>query len=263
MSNTVNVENRGAYVIITINRPQVMNALDPATHQALSDALDAFEANPEQLVAIVTAAGTKAFCAGGDISTMVDAQTEDDYAIPSSGYGGMTNRQSSKPIIAAVNGLAYGGGFEMVLAADLAVASDSATFGLPEPRIGTAAVAGGLHRLPRLIGMKRALHMQLTCQPIDANTALEWGIINEVVAPENVLPSAIALAENILRSAPLAIKAIMQASKAGMAYPDEFAAIDAQTNGVFESINTMLTSEDIREGLRAFMEKRRPVWQNK
>lgn len=261
MSNTVLTEDFGDYVIITLNRPKVMNALDPATHKAMAEALDRFEDHPQQRVAIVTGAGDKAFCAGGDISTMADAKTEEDYAVPASGYGGMTRRQSRKPIIAAVNGIAFGGGFEMVLAADLAIACEHAKFGLPEALLGTAAVAGGLHRLPRMIGQKRALQMQLTGQAISAQQALAWGLINEVVASD-VVGASVSLAKDILRAGPLAVSAILEATKEGMRLADEYAAMDAQAKGAFPAVDKMLVSDDVREGLRAFLEKRQPVWRN-
>lgn len=213
-------------------------------------------------VAIVTGAGDKAFCAGGDISAMADAKTEEDYAVPPSGYGGMTRRQSRKPIIAAVNAFAFGGGFEMVLAADLAIASEHAKFGLPEALLGTAAVAGGLHRLPRMIGQKQALQMQLTGQAISAQQALAWGLINDVVASD-VVSAAVTLAKDILRAGPMAVSAILEATKEGMRYADEYAAMDAQAEGAFPAVNRMLVSDDIREGLQAFLEKRKPVWRNK
>ena len=260
MSNKVNIEDHGKYVVITICRPEVHNALDPETHAAMDHALNQFEQNPNQLVAIVTGQGTKAFCAGGDISAMAKAEVLEDYAVPRNGYGGMTCRKSSKPIIAAVNGLAMGGGFEMVLAADIAIASEHAVFALPEARIGTAAVAGGMHRLPRMIGMKRALEIQLTGRTISAEQALQWGLLNQVVSADELLPAAIALAEDIIRSAPLAIRAILQASKGGMQYSDEFAAMKAQDMGEFPAVQRMLTSSDVKEGLAAFLEKRLPHW---
>ena len=138
---------------ITIDRPEVLNAVSPVTNFELEAAFNEFEEDDELWVAIITGAGDQAFCTGGDIGAMVGAKEEDDYKIPATGYGGLTNRSGCyKPIIAAVNGMAFGGGFEIALASDLIIASDQASFGLPEPRIGTAAVAGGMHRLIRQIG---------------------------------------------------------------------------------------------------------------
>jgi len=130
------VERDDRIYTITINRPNVMNALDPVTHAEMSHAFNEFENTPDLWVAILTGSGDSAFCAGGDISAMVDAKSEDDYKVPETGYGGLTNRFScDKPIIAAVNGLALGGGFELALSSDIVIASDKAIFGLPEPKI--------------------------------------------------------------------------------------------------------------------------------
>ncbi len=126
MTDTILCHTEDQILIIRINRPEVMNALDPATHLAMSDALDAFEEDDHLRVAIITGAGKKAFCAGGDISVMSEAKTDADYAVPESGYGGMTRRRCKKPVIAAVNGFAFGGGFEIVLACHLAIAAEDA-----------------------------------------------------------------------------------------------------------------------------------------
>lgn len=249
---------------LTINRPEVMNAISPAASHEMARALDEFEADDTLWVAIITGAGDDAFCSGGDISVMADAKTDEDYQMPASGYGGMTNRRSCyKPIIAAVNGMAYGGGFEVALACDLIVASSKASFGLPEPKIGTAAVAGGMHRLVRQIGMKPAMALLLTADFIDAQRALELHLINDVVSPEDLMTTAKALAKKISHCAPLAIQATKQTVMEGLEYAGTDAAQDAQANGKFCRIDAMMKSDDIREGLNAFLEKRRPVWKNK
>lgn len=263
MTNTVLSHTEGQILIIRINRPEVMNALDPETHQAMSDILDTFEDDDDLRVAIIAGTGNKAFCSGGDISVMNEAKTEDDYAVPASGYGGMTRRRCKKPVIAAVNGLAFGGGFEIVLACHLAIAAEDAVFSLPEPLIGTAAVAGGLHRLPRYMPSKAAFELLLTAKQITAFEALTLGLINDVVPNEHVLGKAIELAERICRCAPLAIQATLEVVQDGLGYPDEFAAMDAQYRGEFPSIKTMMLSQDTHEGLKAFIEKRRPNWSGK
>jgi enoyl-CoA hydratase/carnithine racemase len=263
MTDTILCHTEDQILIIRINRPEVMNALDPATHLAMSDALDAFEEDDHLRVAIITGAGKKAFCAGGDISVMSEAKTDADYAVPESGYGGMTRRRCRKPVIAAVNGFAFGGGFEIVLACHLAIAAEDAVFSLPEPLIGTAAVAGGLHRLPRYLASKTAYELLLTAKQISAFEALTLGLVNEVVAQENVLSKAIEMAERICRCAPLAIEATLEVVQEGLSYSDEFTAMDAQYHDVFPSIRRMMLSQDTHEGLKAFIEKRRPNWSGK
>lgn len=257
----ITTERNGRIFTVTINRPEKMNAVSPHTNAEMAAAFDEFAADEELWVAILTGAGTRAFCSGGDISAMVDAKTEEDYPIPPSGYGGMVNRHNCfKPIIAAVNGFAFGGGFEMVLAADLAVASDNAQFGLPEPKIGTAAVAGGMHRLVRQIGWKPAMEILLTGDPIAAEKALSLGLVNAVVAAEQVLPAARAMADRIVQCAPLAVQATKQGALEGLAAGGIKQAMDAQGDGDFDLLNRMFRSEDIKEGLASFMEKRKPVW---
>ncbi|MCR9103869.1 MAG: enoyl-CoA hydratase-related protein [Gammaproteobacteria bacterium] len=247
---------------ITINRPEVMNALNPATHAEMSAAFDQFERDDALWVAILTGAGEAAFCAGGDISAMVDAETEEDYQVPGTGYGGLTHRWScDKPIIAAVNGLALGGGFELALSADLVVAADSALFGLPEPKIGTAAVASGMHRLVRDIGLKPAMEILLTAEFIDARRAHELGLVNAVVAPADVMSTAREYAAKILKCAPLAVRATKHCALAGRQYPSAQEAMEAQLAGRFGPLEAMYQSQDIREGLQAFMDKRKPQWQ--
>jgi crotonobetainyl-CoA hydratase len=251
-------------LIVTINRPDVHNAVNPQTNFELAQAFDDFEANSELRVAILTGAGEQAFCAGGDISAMVGAKTEDDYKIPDTGYGGMTSRFSCrKPIIAAVNGIAFGGGFEIALACDLIIAADHAQFGLPEPLIGTAAVAGGMHRLVRQIGLKPAMGILLMARPINAEKALQLGVVNEVVSPDALMPTALKYAEYILRCAPLAVQTTKQCAMQGLNYASVEEAIKAQEAGAFDSIVTRQKSDDIQEGIHSFVEKRAPVWSGK
>lgn len=255
-------EKEGRLLILTIDRPEVMNAISPAASHEMSAALDDFEADEELWVAIITGAGDTAFCAGGDISEMAKAQTEDDYQMPSSGYGGMTNRSTChKPVIAAVNGIAFGGGFEVALACDIIVASENALFGLPEPKIGTAAVATGMHRLAREIGLKPAMAMLLTGASIDAARALELGLVAQVTPQGEVMAAARKTAERILRCAPLAVQATKQCVLGGLNYAGVPEAQRAQENGEFELLGKMMRSDDIREGLNAFLEKRPPRWQ--
>ncbi len=260
----INVSIEERICTVTIDRPEVLNALDPDTNFELAEAFDAFENDPELWVAIITGSGDKAFSVGGDISAMVGAETHDDYRIPDSGYGGLTNRHSCfKPVIAAVNGLALGGGFETALACDLIIASETASFGLPEPLIGTAAVAGGMHRLVRDIGRKAAMKLLLTGESINADQALALGVVNDVVPQDDVMPVARDYAKKILKCAPLAIQATKQCALEGLEQGSVDAAMRAQNTGRFELLERMMQSADIREGLTAFMEKRAPVWRGR
>tara|TARA_R100000900_G_scaffold127863_1_gene103054 strand:- start:239046 stop:239843 length:798 start_codon:yes stop_codon:yes gene_type:complete len=257
----IDVKKDGRLLIMTIDRPEVMNAISPAVSHEMSQALDVFEADEQLWVAIITGAGSDAFSAGGDISVMSKAEVADDYQMPATGYAGITARKScNKPIIAAVNGVCFGGGFEVALACDLIVASENARFALPEPRIGSAAVAGGIHRLVREVGLKSAMALMLTGDSIDAAKAKEMGLVMETVAEGQALEAAIRVAERLLRCAPLALRATKECAVNGSAYPSVFDALDAQDRGVFSSLQTMLLSQDIREGLDAFVSKRRPTW---
>ncbi len=258
----VNVEDR--LYIVTINRPEVHNALSPDTNFELHEAFNEFERNPDLWVAIITGAGDLAFSVGGDISVMVDAKSDDDYKIPESGYGGLTDRHNChKPIIAAVNGMALGGGFETAMACDLIVASETASFGLPEPKIGTAAVGSGMHRIVREIGLKPAMALLLTGESIDANKAFELGLVNEVVPSGDVMSTARDYARRILKCAPLAVQASKQCALQGLEYNSVRDAMQAQHAGKFDRLDAMIKGEDIREGLTAFMEKRKPVWKGR
>lgn len=248
---------------ITIDRPEVLNAVSPVTNFELENAFNEFEADDELWVAIITGAGETAFCTGGDISAMVGAKDESDYEIPETGYGGLTSRRGCyKPIIAAVNGMAFGGGFEIALAADLIVASGTASFGLPEPKIGTAAVGGGMHRLVRQIGLKPAMALLLTADFIDAQRAFELGLVNELTDPDKVMDTARNYARKIIKCAPLAIRATKQCAIEGLELGSLNNALRAQAEGDFELLEKMMKSEDIIEGINAFMEKRKPVWKN-
>jgi enoyl-CoA hydratase/carnithine racemase len=260
----INVDVEDRIYVVTINRPEVHNALNPDTNFELHEAFDRFETDPDLWVAIITGAGDAAFSVGGDISVMVTAKTDDDYKIPPSGYGGLTDRHSChKPIIAAVNGMAFGGGFETALACDLVIASENASFGLPEPKIGTAAVGSGVHRIVRDIGLKPAMEMLLTGDPIDAQRAFELGLVNKIVPAGEVLNASRACAQRILKCAPLAVQASKQCALEGLRYDNVAAAIQAQRDGRFDKLEAMMKSEDIREGLSAFMEKRKPEWKGR
>src|ERR1700742_2459132 len=184
----ITVAREGPVTTVTLNRPEVMNALHSPAHFELHEAFDAFAADPDQWVAIVTGAGDRAFSAGNDLKHQAGGG---EMRSPPSGFAGLTSRfDLTKPLIAAVNGVAMGGGFEIALACDLIIASDKAVFALPEPRVGLAALAGGLHRLPRAIGLKRAMSMILTGRRVSAKEGMELGFVNEVTAPGELMPAA-------------------------------------------------------------------------
>ena len=179
MGEFCTTERDGHLLVVTINRPDVLNSLHPPGNKELAEVFDDFAADPDAWVAIITGAG-RAFSAGNDLK--YQAQGGDRSAMPATGFGGLTARYDlNKPVIAAVNGLAMGGGFEIALACDLIIAAESALFALPEPRVGLAALAGGLHRLPREIGTKQALGMILTGRRVTAAEGQSLGFVNEVV----------------------------------------------------------------------------------
>jgi crotonobetainyl-CoA hydratase len=245
----------GHLLIITIDRPAVLNALHPPAHAELAQAFDLYAADPELRVAVITGAGERAFCVGTDLKVRA-ATGRDDH--PSTGFAGLTGRfDLFKPVIAAVNGLALGGGVEIVAACDLAIAADHAEFGLPEPRVGLAALGGGvLHRLARQMPMKQAMGLALTGRRITAEEARRLGLINQVVPAEDLEGTVRTLAEDLLACAPLALEATKQVMLQGLAEPDLSKAIAAR----YPAAERMLASEDAREGQLAFVEKRAPRW---
>ena len=239
---------------VTINRPEKLNAITPAMHTALAAAFDRFSADDALHVAIVTGAGSRAFCAGSDLGAF-DAGS----AYPATGYAGLAERWDlAKPVIAAVNGLALGGGFELALACDLIVAADSAVFGLPEPKLGLIAIGGGIHRLVQQAGLRRAMDALLTGRNLTAAEGLEHGFVNRVVGPDQVLPAAEALAAEIIANAPLAVRLTKALALWGLDQPTLAEAIAGQA--AHPAFAKWRGAEDTAEGPRAFAEKRKPVW---
>ncbi len=251
------VEREGPLTIVTINRPEAHNALNAQAHIELEAIFDAFAQDDSQWVAILTGAGDKAFCAGHDLKQQASGG---GLTTPPKGFGGLTARfDLTKPVIAAVNGVAMGGGFELALACDLLVADSKASFALPEVRVGLAALAGGLQRLPRQIGLKQAMGMLLTGRRVSAAEGMALGFVNEV-AEGDVLAAARAWAAQLLECGPLSVRATKESVLRSLALPvDEGMA--AQWD--FPAMRTLLASEDAVEGPLAFTQKRKPEWQGR
>jgi enoyl-CoA hydratase/carnithine racemase len=255
MGEFCRVEREGQLTIVTITRPQVMNALHPPACAELSQVFDDFEADPEQWVAILTGEGDRAFSAGNDLKYQAQGSR---LVWPPAGFGGITNRfQMEKPVIAAVNGLALGGGCEMVLACDLAVAAETASLGLPEPLVGQLALGGGLHRIPRQIPSKHAMGMLLTGRRVPAREALAMGLLNEVVPEGQALEGARRWAQMILACAPLSVRASKRVALDTLSHP----TLEAANEASYDAVRAALKSADFIEGPRAFAEKRKPRWQ--
>jgi len=248
----------GAVLTVTLARPEVLNALHLRAHEALSRVFDAFAADPGLRVAVLTGAGTRAFCVGTDLKSL--AQTG-PYDYPAGGFGGLTTRFGlPKPVIAAVNGLCLGGGLEIVAACDIAVACAHARFGLPEPRVGLAALGGGgLQRLARQVPAKHLMPLALTGLPVDASSALRMGLVSEVAEAGGSLARALEIAQAICECAPLAVEATREVIAQSVAEPGLEAAIERR----YDAAQRMLASEDAREEPAAFAARRPPRWRGR
>ena len=253
------VERDGPVTTITLKRPEVMNALHSPMHFEMDAALNDFAADSDQWVGIVTGAGERAFSAGNDLMWQA---TGGEMRSPPSGFAGLTSRfDLAKPLIAAVNGVAMGGGFEIALACDLIVASEAAVFALPEPRVGLAALAGGLHRLPRAIGVRRAMGMILTARRVGAVEGKELGFVHEVVPAAELMAAARKLAATICELGPLSVRASKAAVLRGLDEPSLEAAIKGQMR--YPDVAALFKSEDFVEGPLAFSQKRAPAWKGR
>ncbi|MGY1742717.1 MULTISPECIES: enoyl-CoA hydratase-related protein [unclassified Blastococcus] len=252
------VDRHGHVLVVTINRPEVRNAVDGEVHMTIGRLLDEVEADPDVWVVVVTGAGDKAFCAGADLKASARGETVLPPGFEHWGFAGWVRHPISKPTIAAVNGAAMGGGAELLLSCDLAVAAEHATIGLPEVKRGMIAADGGpfraLAQLPPRIGME----MVLTGDPISAARALELHLVNRVVPGEQVLDAALELAGRITANAPLAVQA---SKRIALGLRDgERPAERLHWELTHEHAHAAAGSADAKEGVRAFLEKRPPVW---
>lgn len=248
------VEKEGAILRITMNRPEVGNALHPPANAELEGIMNAFENDDEVRVAILTGAGEKFFCTGNDLKYMAQGNA---IWVPKTGFAGITNRANrTKPIIAAVNGSAMGGGLEIAMAADIIVAADHAKLALPEVKVGLIAGAGGIQRLTRQIGLKPAMRMLLSGKAITAEKALALGLVNEVVPLELLIETANEIATEISHASPAAVKCTMKIQNETARFSSADDAVAAPHTVMDELIN----SADFWDGPSAFAEKRKPIW---
>jgi crotonobetainyl-CoA hydratase len=256
----IKTERRGAVLEVTLDRPKA-NAIDLATSRIMGEIFAGFRDDPDLRVAILTATGQKFFCPGWDLKAAAAGDAVDgDYG--RGGFGGLQElRGLNKPVIAAVNGIACGGGLELALSADLIYAADHATFALPEIRSGTVADAASI-KLPKRIPYHVAMEMLLTGRWMDAEEAARWGLINRVLPVSDLMPEVRRLADELAAGPPLVFSAIKEIVREAenMKFQD---ALNRITKSQFETVERLYRSEDQKEGARAFAEKREPVWKGR
>ncbi|MFO1026417.1 MAG: enoyl-CoA hydratase-related protein [Acetobacteraceae bacterium] len=251
------VEDQGPLRIVTLNRPEVYNALHADANDELAEVWDEFAARDDLWVGIITGAGDRAFSAGNDLKVQAAGKRRPNGP---RGFAGICHRfDLFKPMIAAVNGFAMGGGFETALTCDIIIAAENATFALPEPRVGLIAGGGGVHRLPRMIPMKKAMGMILTGRRVQAREGFELGFVTEVVPEGQALEGAKRWAAQILECSPKAVRASKQASYLGL---DE-QKLETAMRTIYPAQQENIDSQDYIEGPKAFAEKRKPDWKNR
>lgn len=253
---SVTFEQRGPFAVVTINRPDARNAINAEVAQGIEDAIDRIESDDATWVGILTGV-PPVFCAGADLKE-INAGRGASLSTERGGFAGFVQRDRTKPVIAAVDGPALAGGTEIVLASDLVVASTTATFGIPEVKRSLVAAAGGLFRLGRKIPMNIAMELTLTGDPIDAERAHHFGLVNELCEPGEALDTALALAARIEANAPLAVR---ESRRLLLQY--EELDVDEGIRQSNQAIMNLAASADFSEGLMAFIEKRPPNWQGK
>jgi enoyl-CoA hydratase len=255
MADEVLRDRREHVEIVTINRPEARNAINGAVSRSLSSTMDELADDADCWAVVITGSGDKAFSAGMDLKAFASGESG-GASEASGGFAGLTRRDFAKPLIAAVNGAALAGGFEIMLSCDLVVAAEHATFGIPEVKRGLIAAAGGLIRMPKRLPIAIALELAMTGDPIDAARAFALGLVNKVVPAASLLDEALALAERIAANAPLAVrcsKSVMQ--RAGDLTESEGWKINS------EAARIVFSSPDAMKGPVAFAEKRAPRWQ--
>jgi enoyl-CoA hydratase len=245
-------------LVITINRPDKMNAINKDVMQELGEAIAELQSDPEIKSAIITGSGAKAFVAGADISQFTGLSVDEGMQVAQKGHDVFNSiERSTKPVIAAVNGFALGGGCELAMACHFRIASENAKFGQPEVNLGLIPGYGGTQRLVQLIGKGRALEALMTGNMIDANTALQYGLVNHVVPSEELISKAISILELINTKAPLAIAKCIETANA--VYDENVDGFKLEVEAFGECFGT----EDMKEGATAFLEKRKPSFTGK
>ena len=260
MTTPIKTERRGAVLEVTIDRPKA-NAIDAATSRIMGDVFAGFRDDPELRVAILTSTGEKFFCPGWDLKAAAAGEAPDvDYGV--GGFGGLQQLKGlNKPVICAVNGLAFGGGFEIMISCDIIIAAEHATFALPEINSGTVADAATI-KLPRFIPYHVAMEMLFTGRRIDTAEAKRWGIINEIVSADRLMARAREMADQLADGPPLVYACIKEIARETMHLPVH-EAFHMVTKRKLKSVDALYSSEDQLEGARAFAEKRKPVWKGK